>query len=245
MNALEAAAARSAWARRNGGEKILLLGGLLILAVALPPIPFAPVIAVIAWSIAYIARVPRKLYVAMVLAPAAFVLVGAFPLLVALTPDGLAWSPDGPQRMAQVVMRSFAGISCTMVFALTTPISELIAWLDKHGLPRYLTYLAEVIYRMTGVLIHSAHSMTEAQARRLGHSTRRAMIRDVAAQSASLFVIAFTRARKMQEGIELRADPSAMKVLVISRPRQPKFIAISSALLLSLIAAWALLKWGV
>ena len=227
------------------GEKILLLGGLLILAVALPPIPFAPVIAVIAWSIAYIARVPRKLYVAMVLAPAAFVLVGAFPLLVALTPDGLAWSPDGPQRMAQVVMRSFAGISCTMVFALTTPISELIAWLDKHGLSRYLTYLAEVIYRMTGVLIHSAHSMTEAQARRLGHSTRRAMIRDVAAQSASLFVIAFTRARKMQEGIELRADPSAMKVLVISRPRQPKFIAISSALLLSLIAAWALLKWGV
>ncbi|MBC6832705.1 cobalt ECF transporter T component CbiQ [Corynebacterium sp. LK29] len=245
MNALEAAAARSAWARRNVGEKILLLGGLLILAVALPPIPFAPVIAVIAWSIAYIARVPRKLYVAMVLAPAAFVLVGAFPLLVALTPDGLAWSPDGPQRMAQVVMRSFAGISCTMVFALTTPISELIAWLDKHGLSRYLTYLAEVIYRMTGVLIHSAHSMTEAQARRLGHSTRRAMIRDVAAQSASLFVIAFTRARKMQEGIELRADPSAMKVLVISRPRQPKFIAISSALLLSLIAAWALLKWGV
>ena len=245
MNALEAAAARSAWARRNVGEKILLLGGLLILAVALPPIPFAPVIAVIAWSIAYIARVPRKLYVAMVLAPAAFVLVGAFPLLVALTPDGLAWSPDGPQRMAQVVMRSFAGISCTMVFALTTPISELIAWLDKHGLSRYLTYLAEVIYRMTGVLIHSAPSMTEAQARRLGHSTRRAMIRDVAAQSASLFVIAFTRARKMQEGIELRADPSAMKVLVISRPRQPKFIAISSALLLSLIAAWALLKWGV
>ena len=67
MNALEAAAARSAWARRNVGEKILLLGGLLILAVALPPIPFAPVIAVIAWSIAYIARVPRKLYVAMVL----------------------------------------------------------------------------------------------------------------------------------------------------------------------------------
>ncbi|MGY0605350.1 cobalt ECF transporter T component CbiQ [Corynebacterium amycolatum] len=245
MNALEAAAARSAWARRNVGEKILLLGGLLILAVALPPIPFAPVIAVIAWFIAHIARVPRKLYVAMVLAPAAFVLVGAFPILVALTPDGLAWSPDGPQRMAQVVMRSFAGISCTMVFALTTPISELIAWLDKRGMPRYLTYLAEVIYRMTGVLIHSAHSMTEAQARRLGHSTRRAMIRDVAAQSASLFVIAFARARKMQEGIELRADPSAMKVLVISRPSQPKFLAISSALLLSLIAAWALLKWGV
>ena len=115
MNALEAAAARSAWARRNVGEKILLLGGLLILAVALPPIPFAPVIAVIAWSIAYIARVPRKLYVAMVLAPAAFVLVGAFPLLVALTPDGLAWSPDGPQRMAQVVMRSFAGISLSPI----------------------------------------------------------------------------------------------------------------------------------
>lgn len=245
MNALEAAAARSAWARRNVGEKILLLGGLLILAVALPPMPFAPIIAVIAWIIAYIARVPRKLYGAMVFAPAAFVLVGALPLLVALTPEGFMWSPDGPQRMADVVLRSFAGISCTMVFALTTPISELIAWLDEHGVPRYLTYLAEVIYRMTSVLIHSARSMYEAQARRLGHASRKAMIRDAATQSASLFVQAFTRARQMQQGIELRADPSAMKVLVISRPRQTSFVATSTALLLALIGAWALLKWGV
>lgn len=217
----------------------------MILAVSLPPIPFAPVIAVIAWITAYVAKVPRKLYVAMVLAPAAFVLVGALPLLVAAISDGLALSPDGPQRMLEVILRSFAGISCTMVFALTTPLSELIAWLGEHGVPRYLTYLAEVIYRMTGVLIQSARGMADAQARRLGHSSRRAMIRDTAAQSASLFVIAFARARRLQQGIELRADPSAMKVLVVSRPRQGSFIAVSCAILVALIAAWALLKWGV
>lgn len=244
MNALEIAAARSRWARRNVGEKVLLLGGLLILAVALPPIPFAPIIGVLALVIAIIAKVPLKLYAAMVLAPATFVLVGALPLLVALDSSGFSLSPTGPIRMLEVVLRSAAGICCTMAFALTTPLSELLSWLSRHGIPRSVTYLAELIYRMTGVLIDSARAMADAQARRLGHLTRRSMVRDTAGQSASLFVIAFSRARRMQQGIELRAEPGSMRVLVISRPLDLRFVSVSVGILIALVVAWVLVNWA-
>nr|WP_120491864.1 cobalt ECF transporter T component CbiQ [Corynebacterium lactis] len=244
MNALEVAASRSKWARRNVGEKTLLLGGLLVLAVSLPPIPFAPIIGVLAVAIAVVARVPLKLYAAMVLAPATFVLVGALPLLVALDSSGFSLSPTGPMRMLEVVLRSAAGISCTMAFALTTPLSELLSWLSKRGIPRSVTYLAELIYRMTGVLIDSARAMADAQARRLGHLNRRSMMRDTGGQAAGLFVIAFSRARRMQQGIELRAEPGSMRVLVISRPLDPRFVSVSLAILVALLGAWAVMKWG-
>lgn len=244
MNALEVAAARSRWARRNVGEKVLLLGGLLVLAVALPPIPFAPIIGVLALVIAIIAKVPLKLYAAMVLAPGTFVLVGALPLLVALDSSGFSLSPTGPIRMLEVVLRSAAGISCTMAFALTTPLSELLSWLSRHGIPRSVTYLAELIYRMTGVLIDSARAMADAQAGRLGHLTRRSMVRDTAGQSASLFVIAFSRARRMQQGIELRAEPGSMRVLVISHPLDLRFVSVSVGILIALVVAWVLVNWA-
>ena len=244
MNALELAAAQSRWAHRNVGEKIRLLGGLLLLAVTLPPFPFAPVIAIIAIVCAGLARVPWKLYAALVLAPAAFVVVGIAPLLVSLTADGLAWSPTGPIRAASVVARSIAGICCTMAFALTTPISELLAWLGKHGVSRSITYVAEVTYRMTGSLIATARAMNDAQARRLGHRTRRAMLHSMASQAANLFVVAFTRARRLQTGVEMRADPGAMQVLSASRPRDGAFVARSAVVLVLLVASWGMYAWG-
>lgn len=244
MNGLDIAAAQSAWARRNVGEKILLFGGLLVLAVALPPWPFAPIIGAIAFSAVLVARVRLRLYVLMVLAPLSFVVVGSLPLLVAIGPSGLMMSPSGPMRVAEVILRSGASVACTMGFALTTPMAELLAWLGRHGVPRFLVYLAEVIYRMAGALIASARSMSDAQARRLGALSRRAQLRDIAGQSANLFALAFIRARLMQQGIELRAEPGAMQVAVISRPRELRFVMLTIAILAVLLAAAGWQRWG-
>lgn len=245
MNALEAAAATGRWARRNVGEKILLCGGLLLLAVALPPWPAAPLVFAAAVGCAVIARVPGRLYLGLVAAPAAFVVVGIAPLLVSVTADGLAWSPTGPQRAAEVVARSVAGISCTMVFALTTPVAELLAWASRHGVPRTLSHVAELIYRMIGTLAATARGMHLAQAQRLGHRTRRGLLTGVAAQSANLFVLSLARARRLQDGLELRAEPGATAVLTRARPREGRFIA-ASALLLCVVcgATWAARTFG-
>ena len=179
----------------------------------------------------------------MILAPAAFVVVGITPLLFAITTDGIVIAQSGPLHAVAVILRSVAGISCTMAFALTTPISELLAWAGHHGVPRSMSYVAELVYRMTSSLITTAHAMNEAQARRLGRSSRRTMLSSIGQQIAALFVLAFDRARRMQRGLELRADPESLLVVNIDRPRDGKFRLVSLGLLLLLIAAWAAWKW--
>lgn len=242
MNPLEAAAAASPWARRNVGEKILLCGGLLLLAVSLPAWPAAPVILAAVIAAAFSARVPPRLFAGLVLAPVAFVVAGIFPLLISVTSEGLAWSPTGPQRAAETIARTFAAISCTMLFAVTTPMSELLAWANRRGVPRFVTYLAEITYRMVGTLIASARTMHLAQAQRLGHQTRKGLLTGVAAQSANLFVLAFSRARRLGEGLELRAEQGAAAVLAIQRPRDARFIGASVLVLAAVVAATAIVR---
>ena len=65
MNALEAAAARSRWARRNVGDKVLLCGGLLLAAISLPPWPAAALIIAAVSIAAVVARVPAGLVLAL------------------------------------------------------------------------------------------------------------------------------------------------------------------------------------
>lgn len=239
MNALEAAAARSRWDRRNVGEKILLFGGLLLLAVAGPPWPVAPAVLLCAAVAARLARVPARLYLVLLAAPAAFVLLGVGPLLVSVGADGLAFSSTGPRRAAEVVARSIAGMGCTVAFALTTPLAELLNWLGRHGVPAAASQVAELTYRMIGVLAGSARSMHEAQAQRLGHRTRRGLLTGVAAQSANLFVLAIGRARRLQEGLALRAEPGATAVVAAARPRDGRFLAAAAATLAAVAALWA------
>lgn len=242
MNALEAAAARNRWARRNVGEKALLCGGLLLLAISLPPWPAAALIIAAVSVAAVVARVPAGLFLALWSAPAAFVAVGILPLLFSVTLDGLVWSPTGPRRAAEVVARATAAIGCTMLFTVTTPLSEVLAWAGRSGIPRTLTYLAELIYRMVGTLAGTAKMMHEAQAQRLGHVTRKGLLTGVAAQSANLFVLSFRRARRLGEGLELRAEPGAAEVMVIDRPRDARFWAASLSVLVAVVAATALVR---
>lgn len=242
MNALEAAAARSRWARRNVGDKVLLCGGLLLAAISLPPWPAAALIILAVVASAVAARVPAGLFLVLWTAPAAFVAVGILPLLFSVTLDGLVWSPTGPRRAAEVVARATAAIGCTMLFAVTTPLSEVLAWAGRSGIPRTLTYLAELIYRMVGTLAGTAKMMHEAQAQRLGHVTRKGLLTGVAAQSANLFVLCFRRARRLGEGLELRAEPGAAEVMVIDRPRDARFWAASLSVLVAVVAATALVR---
>ncbi len=242
MNALEAAAARNRWARRNVGEKAVLCGGLLLLAISLPPWPAAALIIAAVSVTAVVARVPAGLFLALWTAPAAFVAVGILPLLFSITMDGPVWSPTGPQRAAEVVARATAAIGCTMLFTVTTPLSEVLAWAGRSGIPRTLTYLAELIYRMVGTLAGTAKMMHEAQAQRLGHLTRRGLLTGVAAQSANLFVLSFQRARRLGEGLELRAEPGSADVMVVDRPRDGRFLAVALGLLVAVVAATAAVR---
>ncbi|MFV8380912.1 CbiQ family ECF transporter T component [Corynebacterium hindlerae] len=216
MNALELAAARSRWAHVNVGEKSLLIV-LLFIAISVSGVKLA-VIAALTVALAVAAGINWKLYLGLVGAPATFIALGLGPLIFSITAHGIVAIPGGVAHAGDVLARSVVGMGITMLFALTTPMSEILMFARRRHFPESLVHVTGLIYRLVGALVVTAKTMWEAQAARLGHSSMRRWVGSVAGQAASLFVLSFARARALQEGLELRADPTAMTVRTVARP---------------------------
>lgn len=221
MNPLEKAAAASRWATINVGEKLVLFLGLIFAVLLMPAWVGVPAVLAVVITCTAVARVPWRLYLALVAAPAAFISLGIIPLMVQLDTSGLHLVTASVVPALVVMARSFVATAAMMVLALTTPMAELIAWLARIGVPETLTYVIVLMYRMISTLIVTARTMWEAQAMRLGHSSRRRQLSSVASQAATLFVVSLERARRLGQGLELRADPTAMAVLSPARPVRP------------------------
>ncbi|QGU01803.1 Cobalt transport protein CbiQ [Corynebacterium kalinowskii] len=227
MNPIEQAAAASRWAQVNVGEKLLFFVGLLLLTITLPPAALAPIFVVLVASAVWI-RVPLRLLAVLVAAPAAFIAVGVGPLVFNFSPSGMVYL--GWSNAAYVVARSIVAMTATMLLALTTPLPELLGFLR---LPAALSEVISLMYRFVGTLLHTALAMREAQAARLGRLT----IGSVGMQASSLFVLTFIRARALQEGLELRGDPSSLAVAKVKRPVRWGFVVFSVVLF---IVIWRL-----
>lgn len=237
MNPLEAAAARNRWAHRATGEKILLFGGLLLCAVALPPFPGATAVLVVVLAVAFLgAAVPPRLLGVLAAGPLVFIGLGVLPLFVSVSAAGIGWDPEGPRRAAEVAMRASAAVLCTLAFAATTPLGDLLAWLRRRGVPGAVCHVADLTYRMVSTLMETVRVTYQAQAARLGHRTRRAMVRDTAGQMAAVFVRAMETARGLEEGLALRAEPGSMATLSRRRAVSPAFVVATLALLAVVIA---------
>lgn len=234
MNPLEIAASTSPWAQVNVGEKALLILGLLVLTIALPPLPALPIIGVIILVAAARAQVPWKLYGALVAAPATFIILGIFPLVATITTHGIERVDGGLTDAATVLGRSIVGMSATMLFALTTPMSEQLLWFRRIHVPESIVHVTMLTYRMSSQLVETSRTMWQAQAQRLGHTNKRRWLRSSAHQIAALFVIAFARARAMQEGLELRADAACYRTLTVARPVRTRNI-VCSIIILALV----------
>lgn len=182
MNPIELAASNSRLATVNVGEKALLFLGLLFLAISLPPRALLP-IGLCVLGVAVWARVPVRLYATLIAAPTAFLLLGLWPLVFALTEDGITYL--GWHNAAYVLARSVIGMAATMLFALTTPLAEILGAL--RFLPDTIVQLISLIYRFVGALMVTAKSMWEAQHARLGYRTFGRAVNSAASQASSLF----------------------------------------------------------
>ncbi|WP_151550030.1 MULTISPECIES: CbiQ family ECF transporter T component [Corynebacterium] len=226
MNPLDIAAARSPWAQHSVSEKVFAFGGALVLALALPPLPVLPVLLVIVLLAAARAQVDWRLYIGLVLAPFGFIVLGIWPLMINLTPSGLVLVEGGVAHAAVVAGRSLVGMSITMLYALSTPIAAQLTWARRIGIPETLVVVSMHIYRFSSLLYTQSQAMWHAQAQRLGHSSWRRFLRSVADQAANLFLAAFQRAQRLQEGLELRADNAAAAVYGTFTPARPARLAI-------------------
>ncbi|MCD2191386.1 cobalt ECF transporter T component CbiQ [Actinomycetospora soli] len=239
MSRLDTLAATGPWRLRHPGEKALLGLGLLGCAVGLPPWPGALVVGIVALALLLgPARVGARQVLELAAGPAAFITIGSLPLLVAVGGPGVVrWAPEGLPRAAELAARSLAATLCLLLFAATTPLADILPRLTRLGVPAAVTEVAALMYRLLFGLLDTAATTREAQAMRLGFVSWRATMRSAAGQASTVFVRAFDRARRLDEGLALRGYDGNLTVDVGSPPVSVRFLAATTAVLTIVIAA--------
>ncbi|MEU5894714.1 cobalt ECF transporter T component CbiQ [Streptomyces venezuelae] len=245
MLPIDAAAHSSRWRRRHPVDKAVLGLGLTILAISLPPWPGA--VLVLAAALVLLlgpAGVPaRKLWRAYRV-PLGFCVTGALTLLVQVGGPGgfVTFAEGGPARAGGLLLRTSAASLGVLLFAFTTPMSDLLPRLVKAGVPAPVVDVALVTYRMSFLLLDSMSRIRQAQAARLGHTTRAAAWRSLAGLGATAFVRAFDRAGRLQVGLAGRGYDGTLRVLVPEARMSRSFVAAGVALLAGLAALTLVLE---
>ncbi|GAA4816523.1 cobalt ECF transporter T component CbiQ [Streptomyces ziwulingensis] len=245
MLPIDAAAHSSRWRRRHPVDKAVLGLGLTVLAISLPAWPGAALVLVTAVAVLLgPAGVPPRALWRAYRVPLGFCLTGALPLLVRVGgPDGFVGAaPDGPVRAAELLLRTSAASLGVLLFAFTTPMSDLLPRLVRAGVPAPVVDVALVTYRMSFLLLDSVRRVRRSQAARLGHTTRAAAWRSLGGLAATAFVRAFDRAARLQAGLAGRGYDGTLRVLVPESRVSVRFTAASLALLAALTTLTLLLK---
>lgn len=214
ISAIDRAAYLNAWRKRPLGEKAALALGMLVLAVALPPLPGGVVVAAVMLGFTFIgARVPLGIWLSTAAAPLGFLLTGAATLLVSIGPDGVQFSSAGLQDATLLALRSFSALACLLFLILTTPLTDTLVGLRRLGLPRDIVDIALLTHRFVFIIADVALGMSHAQEARLGRATRRRWLRSTGLLAANLLPRTLDRARRLETGLSARGWDGEMRVL--------------------------------
>ena len=237
MSPIDRVAQLNRWRNRPLIEKVSLSVGMLALVITVPPYPAALAVTVIMTAAALLgARVPVRVWLACASAPAGFALVGAVSLFIQIGSNGIGVAPGGGVAAANLVLRSFAGVTCLLFLALTTPTTDLITGLRRLGLPAEITEMALLMYRFIFLLGDTAVAMNSAQAARLGHVTASKRMRSLGLLIANLLPRAFDRARRLEIGLAARGWDGEMRVLSARVPVSAAGLALVAAVELGVAA---------
>ncbi|MFJ6632849.1 cobalt ECF transporter T component CbiQ [Streptomyces sp. NPDC091376] len=248
MLPIDAAAHSSRWRRRHPCEKAALGLGLTFCAISLPPWPGAVLVAAAALAVLLgpAGVAPRQLWRAWRV-PLGFCVTGAAPLLFAVGgPDGfVAFAPGGPAHAGELLLRTSAASLGVLLFAFTTPVSDVLPRLVRAGVPAPVVDVALVMYRISFLLLDTVHRIREAQAARLGHTSRAATWRSLAGLGATAFVRAFDRAQRLHTGLAGRGYDGTLRVLVPRATVSARFLAATAGLLAGIVALTFVLERSV
>ena len=220
MHLIDCYAHSNRWRTRHPAEKAMFALGLLVLSLTLPfPGPLIILLTVISAALIG-ARVPWRVYLRVMAAPALFIAVGSASLMigVSMNSGGLRLTVEhDPSRALHLILRAFAAASCLNFLALTTPSSEWLPLLRSLRVPGVVVDLMTLIYRLLFVFAERLAAMETAQRGRLGYATARNTLRSSGMIGANLFVRALVRARRMELGLATRCHSGDIVMLLPGR----------------------------
>lgn len=253
--ALDRAAWSSRWRTRSVADKALLSLGLVACAVAAPGWSQAVIVLAVAMTIALAwARVPGRLLVRAMAAPAVFIAISVVSIALAIgTPPatGVLWR-WGPLSIshaslllaATVAGRAFAGMAALMLLACTTPMIDILTALRRARVPDPLIEIASLTYRLLFVLAAVTESVRASQAGRLGHDGWRRSWRSTGLLTSAVLLRSWDRARRLEDGLAGRGFSGSLRTLAPTHPRSTAFEIAAIIVLIVCAAVVAAPGWG-
>ena len=242
-----------AWAHANArnrrpAENILLAGGLLLLALLLPPWPGAPFVAGSAIAVALGgARIAPAALCRALLLPLSFLLVGILPLLVSIAPSTgggwrIAFAPEALSLAFTTALRSIAAFTALILLAMTTPVGRLMGFLGRAGLPVELIETMRLTYKTLFILDDEMRRMLAAQAARSGYCGTRRAFHSAGLAIAALLRRTLHRSRAMARGEAARNYRFDTVMPRDDEALRPGSVALIATLLALLAATAAVLS---
>jgi cobalt/nickel transport system permease protein len=220
---------------------------------ALPAWPVSPVILVVnVLLLLGPARVPVRLLARAASGAFWFLVLGCLTLAVARDPGadavgvhwrglGLVVSDASLRQAGTAAGHAVAGASAVFLLAATTPMTDLLRWANRRGVPAVVVEIADLTYRFVFVLLDTTRAIHAAQAARLGYSSRKSTLTSASQLVACVLVRAWDRARRLHDGLDGRGFDGSLTVWEPPRRTSPRFVTAALALQVSLIVlalAW-------
>jgi cobalt/nickel transport system permease protein len=210
------------WESHHPGERAILSGGLLLIALWRLDLIAALVVIGVTTASALAAGLSLRHWVRKMALPVGFVTMSVLPFAIAPTPltepsalpmNGVWWSAAGAVHGVALGARALACASCMILFAVTTPIHRCALLLRRVGIPSLLTDAVLLTARLQDVVRERFLARRRAAQLRLGDHSWRARWRTSAALGAGLLLDTIIRAQRLERGLALRGGFSTEQVV--------------------------------
>ncbi|WP_407919321.1 cobalt ECF transporter T component CbiQ [Devriesea agamarum] len=223
--------------------------GLVIVTISVPVWPGTLIVFIVATcSAVLIAKVPWKLYARMVAAPAAFVAISVLTVGISIgaPPDmpklwswgWLSMTHQGLAMAGTLAGRGFSAMAALILFAATTPMTDVLTFLQRLRVPAPLIDIASLTYRLLFVLAEVTGRVREAQEQRLGYVGFRRSFHSLGLLLSSVLLRSWERAQRLEAGLACRGYDGELKVLTSPSPVSWRFV-VGSVIVLGLVIAAA------
>ena len=208
-------------------EKILFSLLTMCIAIASKAIAIHIIVFVLmAIATLFLAGIPKKIYINLLLLPLSFIFLGVMPILILVSNTNVGFvfsvkalnlyfgiTNQGINSALIISVRSMAAAACLYFITLTTPLTDIIELLKKSKLPQTIIEIMSLIYRFIFVLIDSSFIIYNSQSARLGYSSIRTSFRSLGKLISMVFIKAYNNSQALYLSLISRGYSGELRVI--------------------------------